>query len=132
MSTHNDITRSFPVSSAMSAGVIVEIFTDGYIRVNSANNIGLGVLQEDCTANSYENPAVRLWGAGTVRVQVASAMTVADKCYAVTGGQIAATNGSTTTRGYGRIVGTLLETTGTAQTSNLFEMAMHTFPGGQD
>lgn len=132
MSTYNDRTRSFPVSTAMSAGILVEIFTDGYIRPNTCNRQPLGVLLEDCTANSYENPSVRLWGSGTALVQVASAMTVGDTCYAVTNGQIAATNGSTTTRGYGIIVGTMLETTTTAQTNNRFEIAMQFGNGPAD
>ncbi len=132
MSTYANHTRSFPVSTAMSMGALVEIFTDGKIRVNSYNRVPLGVLLEDCTANSYENPAVRLWGSGSARVQVASAMTVGDTCYAVTAGQIASTNGSTTTRGYGIVVGTMLETTTTAQTNNLFEIAMQFGQGPAD
>ncbi len=132
MSTHNDITRSFAVTVAMSYGTLVEIFTDGYIRPNSYNRQPLGVLLEDCTANAYENPAVRLWGAGSAKVQIASAVTVGDIVYAVTSGQIASTNGSTTTRGYGIIVGTMLETSTTAQTNNLFEVAMQFGVGPAD
>jgi len=132
MSTYNNNTRSFPVSVAMSQGTLVEIFTDGYIRPNSYNRVPLGVLLDDCSADPFENPAVRLWGSGSARVQVASAMTVGDVCYAVTSGRIASTNGSTTTRGYGIVVGTMLETTTTAQTGNLFEIAMQFGQGPDD
>lgn len=132
MSSYNAFgLRSFPVSVAMSAGTLIEIFADGYIRPNTCNRQPLGVLNDDCTANSYENPTVRMF-CPTARIQVASAMTVGDICYAVTSGQIASTNGSTTTRGYGIIVGTMLETTTTAQTNNRFEVALQFGQGPAD
>ena len=127
--TQQDLSRSFPVSTAMSRGRVVQLFSDGNIRLNPINSLGIGVLAEDCAGNSYENPKVRLWGAGTVGVSVTgTGLTAGDTLYAVTSGQVAGTNGATTMVGaaYGRVLGVLAETTGSGQNGNLFEMIMQT------
>jgi hypothetical protein len=130
MATANNLTRTFPVTVAMSKGTVVQLHTDGNIRPNPINQFGIGVLLEDCTANAYENPAVRLWGAGTVPVSVTGTpLTAGNLVYAVTGGQVAGTNGFVGTTNGGRIVGSLVETTGASQNGNLFEVQMFTSIG---
>jgi hypothetical protein len=49
--------------------------------------------------------------------------------YAVTGGQVAGTNGFVGTTNGGRIVGSIVETTGNTQNGNLFEVQMFTSIG---
>jgi hypothetical protein len=130
MATANNLTRTFPVTVAMSKGTVVQLHTDGNIRPNPINQFGIGVLLEDCTANAYENPAVRLWGAGTVPVSVTGTpLTAGNTLYAVTGGQVAGTNGFIGSTNAGRIVGVLIETTGASQNGNLFEAQMFTSIG---
>ena len=130
MATANNLTRTFPVTVAMSKGTVVQLHTDGNIRPNPINQFGIGVLLEDCTANAYENPAVRLWGAGTVPVSVTGTpLTAGNLVYAVTGGQVAGTNGFVGTTNGGRIVGSIVETTGNSQNGNLFEVQMFTSIG---
>jgi hypothetical protein len=114
----------------MSKGTVVQLHTDGNIRPNPINQFGIGVLLEDVTANAYENPAVRLWGAGTVPVSVTGTpLTAGNLVYAVTGGQVAGTNGFVGTTNGGRIVGSIVETTGNTQNGNLFEVQMFTSIG---
>jgi uncharacterized protein YdaL len=130
MATANNLTRTFPVTVAMSKGTVVQLHTDGYIRPNPINQFGIGVLLEDVTANAYENPAVRLWVAGTVPVSVTGTpLTAGNLVYAVTGGQVAGTNGFVGTTNGGRIVGSIVETTGNTQNGNLFEVQMFTSIG---
>ena len=130
MATANNLTRTFPVTVAMSKGTVVQLHTDGNIRPNPINQFGIGVLLDDCTANSYENPAVRLWGAGTVPVSVTGTpLTAGNILYAVTGGQVAGTNGFIGGANGGRILGSLVETTGSAQNGNTFEVQMFTSIG---
>lgn len=130
MATSNDISRSFAVSTAMSAGRRVEIAPDGKIRVGSINKVGVGYLVDDTSANSYENPKVRLHGAGTVRASLTGTpLTAGDLLYAVTNGQLSGTNSYVGLTAGGRIVGCLVETTGSGQDGNLFEVSM-TFENG--
>ena len=127
MATANNLTRTFPVTVAMSKGTVVQLHTDGNIRPNPINQFGIGVLLDDCTANAYENPAVRLWGAGTIPVAVTGTpLTAGNLVYAVTNGQVAGTNGFIGGANGGRIVGQLIETTGATQNGNIFEMQMIT------
>ena len=130
MATANDISRSFLVNAAMSAGSLVAVSSNAKLDLNAINKFGIGVLIDDVTAGTYENPKVRLWGAGTVRVSVTGTpLTSGDLLYAVTGGQVAGTNGFIGNTNGGRIVGSLVETTGASQNGNLFEMAMFTTIG---
>ena len=130
MATTNNLTRTFPVTVAMSKGTVVQLHTDGNIRPNPINSFGIGVLLDDCTANAYENPAVRLWGAGTVPITVTGTpLTAGDIVYAVTSGRVAGTNGFVGTTNAGRIVGSIVETTGNTQNGNQFEVQMFTSIG---
>ncbi len=130
MATTNNDTRSFPVTVAASAGRLMQLHTDGNLRVNPINSFGVGYLLDDTSANSYENPAVRLHGGCTVRVSVTGTpLTAGDVMYAVTGGQVAGTNGFVGSTNASRIVGILVETTGASQNGNLFEMVSFTSIG---
>jgi hypothetical protein len=122
MSVQKDFTGSWQVNAAMSRGFVVAFSPNGKLSLalcDSATSIG--VIQEDTTANSYENPKVRLWGAGTVMVAVTGCpLTAGDVMVVVTGGYVSVTNGKT-----GNVstkVGILLESAAT--NAELKEMAM--------
>ena len=119
MAVQHDFSRSFQVNAAMSAGRVVAISNNGKIGLAAINTRGVGVLQEDTTAEAYENPKVRLYGTGTVRVAVTGTpLTAGDTLYTVTNGLVAGTNGSI---GTAQIFGTLLETTGASANGTLAE-----------
>ena len=118
MASQNNFSRSFTVNAAMSAGSVVALSSNASIGLNAINQPGIGVLQDDCTANSYENPKVRLYGTGTSKVSVTGTpLTAGDTLYTVTNGQVAGTNGATG----GQKFGILLETTGASANGQLFE-----------
>jgi len=95
MATQNDFSRSFTVNAAMSAFARVAISSNGSIGLAGAGVVGVGVLQEDTTANSYENPKVRLYGAGTCRIAVTAVpVTIGDVMFCVTNGLVANTGGT--------------------------------------
>lgn len=120
MAVQHNFTRSFQVNAAMSAGRVVAVSNNGKIGLAAINTRGVGVLQEDTTAEAYENPAVRLYGTGTVRVSVTGTpLTAGDTLYTVTNGQVAGTNGNI---GTAQIFGTLLETTGPSANGTLAEV----------
>lgn len=105
MATQNDFTRSFQVNAAMSAGLRVAVSSNGKIGLAGASDPGVGVLQEDCTANSYENPKVRFWGTGSVAVIGTGApATAGNLVFAVVTGQIAPTQASTPQWVVGRLL----------------------------
>lgn len=106
MATYNDFSRSFTVNAAMSAGARVALSSNGSIGLAGAAIVGIGVLQRDTTAGSYENPAVRFYGTGSVAVAVTGApATVGDTLYCLANGQVGPTNSATN----GIQWGTLLE-----------------------
>lgn len=105
MSTQNDFSRSFKVNAAMSAGLRVAVSSNGYIGLAGAGEAGIGVLQEDCTANSYENPKVRFFGTGSVGIIGTGApATAGDLVFAVVTGQIAPTQSATPYAVIGRLL----------------------------
>lgn len=93
-SQYND-SRSFSVNAAMSAFRRVAVSNNGYIGYAAIAVKGVGILQRDCTADSFENPEVRLYSAGTQKIAITAApITVGDAIYAVTNGMGAVTNGA--------------------------------------
>lgn len=108
MSTQNDFTRSFQVNTPMSAWRRVQMSSNGFLDLGALGVIGVGILQEDTNANTYENPKVRLYGTGTAQMAVSGAPVAAgNSLYAITGGYVAPTSGGVG----GQIVGIALEST---------------------
>lgn len=102
MSTYNDFSRSFTVNAAMSAGRRVALSNNGSIGLAAAEQFGVGVLERDCTADSFENPKVRLPGTGSVSVCATGAPgTVGDILYCLASGQVGPTNSATNGIQYG-------------------------------
>lgn len=97
MATQQDLTRSFETNTAMSRGRVVALSNNGKITLAACDSaIAIGVLQVDTTANAYENPKVRLFGAGTVLVSVTGCpLTAGDVMVVVTSGQVSVTNART-------------------------------------
>lgn len=95
MSTFNDFSRSFQVNAAMSAGRIVALSSNGKIGLAAADAANaIGVLEEDVTANTYENPRVRFFGACSRLVSITGCpCTAGDVMVIVTNGQASVTNG---------------------------------------
>lgn len=124
MSSQFDLSRSFQVNTAMSRGRVVAVSNNGKITLAACDSaIAVGVLQADCTANSYENPKVRLYGAGTVMVSVTGCpLTAGDVVVVVTSGQVSVTNGRAGDTGVE--FGVLLESAASTENGNLKEVAM--------
>lgn len=119
MSTYNDFSRSFTVNAAMSAGVRVALSSNGSIGLAGDRILGLGVLQRDTTAGSYENPKVRFFGTGSVSVAVTGGpATVGDKLFCLALGQVGPTSAAA---GNGIQFGILLESYSAAQNGSLAE-----------
>lgn len=105
----------------MSAGRLVALSNNGKLDLNAINSnyTVIGVLQEDCTSGTYENPKVRLLGTGTCKVSITGTpLTTGDALYTVTSGQLAGTIGATG----GTIFAVLEETTGASTNGQLFEV----------
>lgn len=106
----------------MSAYRCVAVSSNGSIDVCAVDVRGVGVLQEDTTANSYERPAVRLYGTGTFRVAVTGVpLTAGNAMVVVTGGYVSVTNGLVGNTGVR--VGTLLESAGVGTNGSIREVA---------
>lgn len=96
MSTQNDFTRSFGVNAAMSAGLRVSVSSNGKIGLAGRTDPGVGVLQQDCTNDTWQTPKVRFWGTGSVGVIATGAPgTAGDLVFAVVTGQVAVTQATT-------------------------------------
>lgn len=110
----------------MSRGRVVAVSNNGKITLAACDSaIAIGVLQVDTTANAYENPKVRLHGAGTVMVSVTGCpLTIGDVMVVVTSGQVSVTNGRTGDTGVE--FGVLLESAAT--NGELKEVTMGRFP----
>lgn len=122
MATQNNSIRSFQPTAALSAYRVVDVGTAGTINYSAVDQRGVGVIQEDTTANTYERPAVRLWGTGTFRVAVTGTpLTAGDAMVVVTNGYVSVTNGLVGNSGV--VVGILLETTGPATNGSIREVA---------
>lgn len=94
MATQSNFLRTFQTNAAISAFTRVVVSPNGYISVAAVDQLGIGILQEDVTSNSYENAVVRLWGTGTFRAIVTGlAVTAGDRLVCVTNGLVAGTNG---------------------------------------
>lgn len=105
MATQNDFTRSFAVNAAMSAGLRVSVSSNGKIGLASSTEPGVGVLQEDCTAESYENPKVRFYGTGSVVcVGTGAPATAGNLVFAAVTGQIVPTAAVTPVWVIGRLL----------------------------
>jgi hypothetical protein len=125
MATQNNDTRSFPVNAAMSAYRVVTVSSNGSIGLAAVDQRGIGILQEDCTANSYERPNVRLYGAGTFRVAVTGTpLTAGNTMVVVTNGLVSVTNGLAGNSGV--IIGLLLESAGVGTNGSIREVAYTT------
>jgi hypothetical protein len=124
MSTQQDFTRSFEVNAAMSRGRVVACSPNGKISLAACDDAkSIGVLQVDTTANSYENPKVRLWGAGTAMVAVTGTpLTASDVMVLVTDGYVSVTNGKTGDSGVE--IGILLESAAAGTNGQLREVAI--------
>jgi hypothetical protein len=113
MSSFNDFSRSFQVNAAMSAGRVVALSNNGKIGLaacDAANAIG--VLEEDVTAETYENPKVRLLGACSRLISVTGCpCTAGDVMVIVTNGQVSVTNARAGDTGVE--IGVLVENAGT-------------------
>ena len=95
MATQNDFSRSFTVNAAMSAFARVAVSNNKSIGLAAIGVVGVGVLQEDCTSGAYENPKVRLYGNGTVKIAVTAVpVTAGDVLFCVTNGLVANTGGT--------------------------------------
>lgn len=122
MSTQNDSPRSFPVNAAMSAYRVVNVSANGSLDLAAVDQRGIGILQQDCTAESYERPAVRLWGSGTFKVAVTNTpVTAGNTVVVVTSGYVAVTNGLVGNSGV--IVGRSLETLASGNNGAVIEVA---------
>lgn len=107
MSTQNDFSRSFTANTAMSAFRRVAVSSNGALDLGANNALGIGILQQDTAAQSYENPKVRFYTTGSFKVSATGgSITAGNTLYAVTSGQVAVTNGGTG----GTVVGIALET----------------------
>lgn len=96
MSTQNDFTRAFGLNAAMSAGTRVAVSSNGKLDVAGAGKAGVGVLQQDGTTNSYDNPKVRFWGTGSVGILATGApATAGNLMFAVVTGMVAPTQAAT-------------------------------------
>ncbi len=108
MATQVNFVRGFRPNVAMSAGMRVTVSVNGYINVAGVDVLGIGVVQEDCTANTYETVPVRLWGTGTFRaILTGVSCTAGDRLVAVTNGMVALTNGLVGNTGV--VVGMLID-----------------------
>lgn len=126
MSTQQDFTRSFQTNTAMSRGRVVALSNNGKITLAACDSaIVIGTLAVDTTAEAYENPKVRLLGAGTVMVSVTGCpLTAGDVMVVCTSGQVSATNARTGDTGVE--FGVLLENAAT--NGELKEVAMGRCP----
>jgi hypothetical protein len=113
MSSFNDFSRSFQVNAAMSAGRVVALSSNskiGLAACDAANAIG--VLEDDVTSNTYENPKVRLFGAGSRLISITGCpCTAGDVMVVCTNGQVSVTNGRAGDSGVE--IGILVENAGT-------------------
>jgi hypothetical protein len=106
----------------MSAFRVVAVSSNGSIGLAAVDVRGVGILQEDTTANSYERPAVRLYGSGTFRVAVTGTpLTAGNTMVVCTNGFVSVTNGLAGNSG--AIIGTLLESAGPATNGSIREVS---------
>lgn len=96
MSTQNDFSRSFKVNAAMSAFVRVSVSSNGKLDVAATDIAGVGILQEDTTSDSYQNPKIRFYGTGSCKMSGTGApATAGDLVYFLAAGQVGPASGGT-------------------------------------
>lgn len=95
MSSQVNFSDTFQVNEAMSRGRVVALSNNGKIGLAACDSaLAVGVLQEDVSANSYENAPVRFLGTGSVMVAVTGTpLTAGDTMVLVTNGMVSVTNG---------------------------------------
>ena len=92
MATTNDFSRSFGVNAALSAFRRVRVSSNGSIDYALSTEMGVGVVQQDVTNQSYYTPQVRFYGTGTVMVSVTAVpVTIGDTIFAASNGQVSST-----------------------------------------
>ncbi len=126
MSSFNNFSRSFQVNAAMSAGRIVALSNNGKLDLAACDGTNaIGVLEDDTTSNSYENPKVRFFGPFTRLVAITGCpCTAGDRMVLVTNGQASVTNGRAAETGVE--FGVLIENAGT--NGQLKEVLLTTVP----
>ena len=88
----NDNSFTLRAAAAASAFRRVTVNASGQAAVADNTVKGVGVLQRDVSAETWDSSAVRTWGAGTHCIAVAAApITAGDLAYAAAGGLVAPT-----------------------------------------
>ena len=100
MATQNDFSRSYSVNAAMSAFVRVAVSSNGRIGPAGLGVVGVGMLQEDTTAGTYENPKVRFYGTGSARAAVTGCPITASAVLFCLANGLAGPAGGTVSYGY--------------------------------
>lgn len=96
MATTNDFTRSFGVNAALSAFRRVAVSSNGSIGYADDGVLGVGVLQQDVTNDSFYTPQVRFFSLGTYMCAVTAVpVTIGDTVYAAVTGYVSTTGRST-------------------------------------
>jgi hypothetical protein len=95
MSSQNNFSDSYRVNAAMSRGRVVALSSNAKIDLAGCDETrAIGVLQEDVSAEAYENAPVRFLGTGSVMVAVTGTpLTAGDTMVLVTSGFVSVTNG---------------------------------------
>jgi hypothetical protein len=110
----SDNTFTLRAAAAASAFRRVTVNASGQSAVADNTVKGVGVLQRDVSAETWDAATIRTWGAGTHAVAVTGApITAGDLAYAAAGGLVAATGTV--------IVGRCI--TGTTVNSTIIEIA---------
>jgi hypothetical protein len=92
MATTNDFTRSFSVNAALSAFRRVAVSNNGSIDYANNGILGVGILQQDVTNDSFYTPSVRFYSVGTYMCAVTSVpVTIGDTVYAAVNGYVSST-----------------------------------------
>lgn len=92
MATQNDFSRSFGVNAALSGFRRVMVSNNGSVGYADNLTLGVGVLQQDVTNNSYYTPAVRFYSTGTYMCAVTAVpVTIGDTVYAAVTGYVSST-----------------------------------------
>lgn len=95
MATTNDFTRAFSVNAALSAFRRVAVSNNGSIGYADDGVLGIGILQQDVTNDSFFTPSVRFYSLGTYMCAVTGCpVTIGDTVYAAVTGYVSSTGRS--------------------------------------